>query len=439
MKTIQIKPVRLCMLAVLFPGLLNVIGYCAEQSHELHISRSKEDLRGFMEQVQNEGEPAAMSPLNYVAPFISKASREEEAEWMNFVRQHPGLDYATYRIAAEDTHRQEYQGQTLLVVAVACNYTNLIGLLESRHRVVSRLKPPATEGANLLLRAMAWQSFGAMEQIARLRPDFLVPGEGERPLTYHALALGNMDLMERLLEWGVDVDCPIPWRGATLMDLVKNDPHGFELVRRHGGRRTLPPVGFFECESFVPKPYRLRMVQRNMDKAACLYSNRIEFTNGVIIPLPDYEILTLEEQFLIRARWKEMAQADQDRLEMELKELGRQSERLVLFRCQNGGVYHLQPHIEPILNRLNLVGLYLQKTGTDSPYIRPYDFCPFVEEAEKSSSHTGAESHSAREKYSPEEMALAVEWRYQQGMLSFEDYREKIERLGFVPGPEGIP
>ena len=392
--------------------------------------------------MQELPDPNAEKPIErqeFASPVLARASKAEEDRLIAFVKAHPEVDFASYHLPVTADIQKEGHGSTLVACAARFNFTNLLGVLERENKAISRYQFQRASDSPLF-EAYACQSTDALVELAKMRPDWLLNPPNGASIVFDMVAMGDKATLQRILDLGADVNAIDPLDGRTLLDRVSRDSDWFDLVRTHGGRRILLAHGVDAIKSPVPAKYRERKIQQYFNEAVQVYSNRMVFHNGSSVALPGFDMADGWLGSIQMAKWREMSGAEEHALEQELKPLGEQCGGVVIFRCYGGGVYHLRPHIEPILNRLNLIGIYLAQDGTGSPYVRPRDFCPFI--APATSPKPAEDSASAAQSWQPsaEESALTAEWKYQAGKITWDAYAERIQKLGFVavPNPQAV-
>lgn len=409
-----------------------MLGCCVTNGEEKILNAK---AQGWLEAVQaitaQETREQPIEKLEYASPMRARASKAEEDRLVAFVNAHPEIDYTTYRMDESVIDREEFHGQSLLICALASNYTNLIDLLEQKQQVVSRYEYKLGTNHNLLFRALAWQAYDAMGQIVRIRPDLMNETVVGDPFIFSVPSTGNQSALVQLLDTGLDVNEYRDTHGQTLLDAVSRDSDWFELVRRYGGRRSTQ-------KNALPQAFRERKLRECASRAATISLDRIIFPGGRSVELPGYDMIENLTPSIMSAKWRELSGADEHALEKELRTLGEGCGGLVIFRCGEGGVYHLRPHIEPILNRLNLAGIYLMQIGTSSPFVRQSDFCPYIAAAPLP--EPVDESNIGKDVWRPsaEESALTAERKYQAGKITWDAYAEQLSKLGFAAPPKPV-
>lgn len=390
---------------------------------DLNAQQWLQAVRMITEQGQQD---QAIDKIESVSPILARASQEEEERLVEFVKENPNIDFTVYLIPASGLCREDCHGRTMLICALASNYTNLLSELEHQDQVVSRYDYQPGINDNLLFRAMAWQAYDAMEQVVRIRPDLMSATVMGDPFILSVPSMGNRDVLKRLLDTGVDVNAYRGMHGQTLLDVISRDSIWFDLVRRYGGR-----AGRMRNNN-LPQQFRKHKVQECANRAARIDLGRIVFPNGRSVVLPGHDMAGNTPADIPTVQWQKLSEASEHVLEQEMTALGEECGGVVIFRCGAGGAYHLRPHIEPILNRVNLMGIYLLQDGTGSPYVRPRDFCPYLTPENGNASVHGTAPSAPQGRSSAEETALRAEWNYREGVISWDAYAEQLRGLGFV-------
>ncbi len=390
--------------------------------------------------LQEFPDPNAEKPIEkqkFASPVLTRASKEEEDRLIAFVKAHPEVDFASFHVPVTADIQKDGHERTLVACAARFNFTNLLEVLERENKAISRYRYQR-ESDSPLFEAYACQSTDALVKLANMRPDWLLNPLNGASIVFYMVAMGDKATLHRLLDLGADVDAIYPLDGRTLLDHVSSDSDWFDLVRTHGGRRLFLAHGVDEIKSPVPAKYRERKIQQYFNEVVQVYSNRMVFQNGSSVALPGFDMADCWLGSIQMAKWRELSGEEERALEQDLKTQGDRCGGVVVFRCYGGGVYHLRSHIEPILNRLNVIGIYLTQNGVGSPYVRQRDFCPFLPPA--TLPKPDEDSASAVQSWQPsaEESALTVEWKYQAGKITREAYVERLQRLGFVVSSNSI-
>lgn len=301
-------------------------------------------------------------------------SSQEEAEVIERVKAHAHIDYADYRVGFRWEAATPPAGWSFVCRAAYENYTNLLVVLEQQDQVVSRYVVPPNEKSPLAV-AYDGEAYDAIEYLARMRPEWMNPKPAEgMPVIIQAVTGNQLDLTARLLDWGADVNS----RGInvdTLMDVAgRRSLQMYELIRRRGGRASDENKGI---SRFKPE-VRAQLVEKLTPNMLCMASNQLIWTNRRQIHLPPRQEPAGNSGYPFPA-WRDLSGDESYELEKLLEEAGEAGGGTILLKYTEPlDRLFLQSAVIPILDRLNLVGLWIPPDGEPLPLVMRHDYFPLL-------------------------------------------------------------
>lgn len=296
----------------------------------------------------------------------------EEAKLIEQVKAHPEIDFAICQVTLEGTLSTN-GGLRLVYKAAHEDYTNLLMVVEQQDRAVSRYETPEGELTPMDM-AFAGKAFGAVELFARLRPDWLnpPPSRGSSQVATFVWK-NNVELTRKLLDWGANVDS----RGVnaeTLMEIAADSSlEMYELIRNRGGKCSFENKALSKWKPEV----RNQVIEKYRPHLCHLISNRLELADSEWVTLPPKEPVSSPAGGPAFPSWRDLTSDERYQLEKAFQKVGEQCGGTVLLAYHDAhDHFFIRSSIIPILEGLNLVGIFIPPEGGELPFHLKNDFFP---------------------------------------------------------------
>ena len=301
-------------------------------------------------------------------------SAAEEAKLIEQVKAHPEIDYALCQVTLEGALLTN-GGLRLVYKAAHEDYTNLLAVVEQQDRAVSRYETPEGEQTPMDL-AFAGKAFGAVELFARLRPDWLnpPPSRGTPPIILY-IWKNDIEWTRKLLDWGANVDS----RGVnanTPMEMAgRKSLEMYELIRGRGGKCSFENRALRKWDPEV----RNQVIEKYRPHMCHLISNRLELATGEWVAVPPKELISSPAGELPFPSWRELTSDERYQLEKAFRKVGEQCGGTVLLAYHDADDHlFIRWSIIPILEGLNLVGIFIPPEGDKLPFHLKNDSFPLL-------------------------------------------------------------
>lgn len=299
---------------------------------------------------------------------------EEEAKLIEQVKAHPEIDYAVGQVTLEG-EMSTNGGLRLVYKAAHEDYTNLLVVMEQQDRAVSRYETPEGQQTPMDL-AFAGKAFGAVELFARLRPDWLNPPPSRgTPQVILYVWKNDVELTRMLLDWGANVDSrgvnantPMEMAGSKSIEM-------YELIRSRGGKCSFENRALRKWNPEV----RNQVIEKYRPLMCHLISNRLELANGEWVALPPKELIASPAGGPSFPSWRELTSDERYQVEKALQKVGEQCGGTVLLAYHDAHDHlFIRSSIIPILEGLNLVGIFIPPEGEKLPLHLKHDCFPLL-------------------------------------------------------------
>lgn len=318
---------------------------------------------------------AIVTGLSIVAiskPYEEFHSDEEENKWVSFVGVHPEIDFASYRMREDVTN-----GMHLINFAAGRNYYRLLEVMEQKGGAIRRFVIPDNTASPLVL-ALMFEADDAVDVLLKIRPEWanrFDPFLGSAPI-YVPMEKTDVPGVKRLLDHGADADSEDGLTGQTLLqNAALRSLEMYELVRRHGGRQNQ------DRYLFRWKPdIREALLKKYVATACSIFPDRIVFSSGVNVSFPGAETVT---NAIGKGQVKllPLPPVAENILKQELNSAGVKGSGTLIMNCHADFFPTLAQWIEPRLEDLNLVAIYVPEDVRTSLPNMPGSFVPTIQKA----------------------------------------------------------
>lgn len=303
-------------------------------------------------------------------PYEEFHSDEEESKWVSFVGVHPEIDFASYRMREDVTN-----GIHLINFAAGRNYYRLLEVMEQKGGAIRRFVIPDNTASPLVL-ALMFEANDAVDVLLKIRPEWanrFDPFLGSTPI-YVSMSKNDVPGVKRLLEHGADADSEDGLTGQTLLqNAALKSLEMYELVRRHGGRQNQSQYLFH----WKPE-LRDALLKKYVATACFIYPDRIVFASGVNVSFPEAESIT---NAIGKAQMNllPLQPVAENILKQELSSAGVKGSGTLIMNCHVNSFPALAQWIEPRLDELNLVAIYVTEDVQTSFPNMPSSFVPTIQ------------------------------------------------------------
>ena len=299
----------------------------------------------------------ALACLCMVGPCYGKDSfyahdPAEERSLIEFVRNHPEIDFSTYVT----------NGVPLLRYVTLCNYTNFLAFVEDARGAIRAYKPMGPE-PTLLESARAFQLQDATDYLARIRPDWVF-GTPHGPSVFSSVLLrDDVQQAKRFLDIGACVDA---YRGKQDYIWMDEACHGslelYELIRSRGER--------FGWDRPFSADRRRELLSKYSGDALHLHANALLRADGSRI------------DFLMAPDGTAISEKSLREIEDAIKAAGTRCHGTVLMIFHTPNAEPTNFRMEEIVDRANVAVVRIPAGMESTPAAWPMEYLPYQSESE---------------------------------------------------------
>lgn len=272
---------------------------------------------------------------------------EEEKALIEFVRNHPEIDFSTYAT----------NGMPILKYVTLCNYTNFLVFAEDTRGAIRAYKPIENE-PTLLECAMVSKLQEATDYLASVRPDWVFEG-GANSAISGAMLENNVQQVQKFLDLGVDVNAHRGAMGFMFMDIARNSGMDmYELLRSRGAR--------FGWEKPFSATLRQGLFIKYSGDALNLYTNALAQADGARI------------DFAIDADGNTISKSSLTDIEGMINTVGARCNGTILMIFHTPNAEPANFHMEEIVDRANVAVVRIPAGMESSPDEWPMEYLPYI-------------------------------------------------------------
>ena len=272
----------------------------------------------------------------------------EEQELIEFVRNHPEIDFSTYLT----------NGVPILKYVTLCNYTNFLVFVEETRGAISAYKPIQYE-ATLLEYAMVSEFQNAIDYLASVRTDWVFePQDGFTAIT-SAMMQDNVQQAEKFLNLGVDVQSNRWNTDHVWMDTAGDGSLAmYELLRSRGAR--------FGWDRPFRTERRQELWTKYSGEVVHLYTNKLVMPDGTYVDI----VMETNSQAISADTLKGIEQA------ITTVVLRCKGTVLIMFHTPNAEPVNFR--MEEIVDRANVAVVRIPAGMESSPETWPMEYLPYI-------------------------------------------------------------
>ena len=272
----------------------------------------------------------------------------EEIELIEFVRNHPEIDFATYQT----------NGMPIIRYAASCNYASFLSCVEEAGSAISRYTFEGIEPPPLAM-AMNYQAHEAIDYLASVRPDWVFePFDGGTVFT-SAMMQDNVQQVEKFLNLGVDVQSNRWNKDHVWMDTAGDGSMAmYELLRSRGAR--------FGWDRPFRTERRQELCTKYSGEVLHLYTNKLVMPDGTYVDI----VMEPNSQTTSAATIEEILQA--------VKTVGARCKGTVLMMFHTPNAEPVNFRMEEIVDRANVAIVRIPAGMESTPETWPMEYLPYI-------------------------------------------------------------
>ena len=272
----------------------------------------------------------------------------EEQSLIEFVRNHPDIDFSTYLT----------NGVPILRYVTLCNYTNFLVFVEDTRGAISSYNPIGPE-PTLLEFAMNSKFQGVIDYLASVRPDWVFEPHGGFTAISSAMLEDNVLQVEKFLNMGVDVHSNRWNKDLVWIDTARDGSVAlYELLRSRGAR-----FGW-------DRPFRTILRQELWEK----YSGEVVHLYTNKLGLPDNSSV----DFVIDPDGHTVSSATLNEIKKAIATVGARCNGTVLMMFHTPNAEPVNFRLEEIVDRVNVAIVRIPSGMESSPGDWPMEYLPYL-------------------------------------------------------------